>query len=103
MISEMRAAHPAWTATRHEGGWLVCGADGIPVLAWHPDVYAAWKAAERAVHEPAPRPGEVLYRLGVPVRNEPRAGDYPLTCICTCGRTIERKSADAPWEYKVWE
>jgi hypothetical protein len=53
-------------------------------------------------HEAAPRPGETLYRLGVPVRNEPRAGDFPLTGICKCGKTIERLSADAKWVHKVW-
>jgi hypothetical protein len=54
-------------------------------------------------HKPEPREGETLYQHGVPVRRAPRAGDYPLTCICTCGKTIERRSPDVPWVHKVWE
>lgn len=57
-------------------------------------------------HAPAPRDGEVLYRHGVPAG---RAGvrelqpyEYPVTCICTCGHTIDRRSADVPWVHREW-
>jgi hypothetical protein len=62
-------------------------------------------AAKRAGHKPSPRTGEGVYRHGVPVGRvpcEPMPHEYPLTCICTCGRTIRRLAPEEEWEHVTW-
>jgi hypothetical protein len=63
-------------------------------------------AKRRAKHEAAPRVNEGLYRYGVlkgyAGSYEPMSHEYPLKTICTCGKTIERKSPDEPWDHFQW-
>jgi hypothetical protein len=68
------------------------------------DLGVAVDAATRlsAPHVAEPREGEPLYRRGVPIRRRPLAGDYPLTSLCTCGKTIDRASAEAKWAHREW-
>jgi hypothetical protein len=61
-------------------------------------------AEKREEHEPAPKDGEGYYRFGVlkgyAPGYQPRELDYPLTCICTCGKTIDQEAPGKPWVYR---
>ena len=61
-----------------------------------------------ARHKASPRDGEELRRHGIltgyagPGHREPMRHHYPMTSICTCGRTIKRVTPDAEWEHVKW-
>lgn len=88
---------------RHTVTWP--GADGLEQASDH-DLGRLCDYLRSIEHVPAPRQGEMLYRHGIPSgtagMREPHPRDYPLTCICTCGRTIDRASADDAWRHREW-